>query len=307
MTTDQNTERTGTVFDIGYRSYEGVREGRARAWQTIFLDSIKNGMGIGRGGWAKFLPWLVLSPTIITGLVFAAIAAFFDQAGLEVDTGSGSSPVDLPGHDTLTSVIAFLLLIFAAFIGPELVCPDRRNRVIHLYFVRPITMVDYLGARWCAFVVLLLAVSLLPHLTLWGGLLFGVSDAVEHIKANWTDILRFVGNSAIFAVFAASFTFAVSSLTDRRMIATLIVVSVIMISSLAPVIIDIFKPSETVSSLAALLGVIDLNSSIIPSIIYGTYYDHDEYPRNIAIPIVWFAFLTFGSILATWRFYKAQK
>ena len=305
MTTEQNAERAGTVFDIGYRSYEGVREGRARAWQTIFLDSVKNGMGIGRGGWAKFLPWLVLSPTIITGLIFAAIAAFFDQAGIEVDTGGGSNPVDLPGHDTLTGVIGFLLLIFAAFIGPELVCPDRRNRVIHLYFVRPITLFDYLGARWCAFVFLLLAVSLLPHLTLWGGLLLGVADAVDHIKENWTDIPRFVGNSAIFAVFAASFTFAVSSLTDRRMIATLIVVSVIMISSLAPTIINIFEPSETVGNFTALLSVIDLNSNIIPSIVYGTYVD--EYSQNIAIPIAWFAFLTLGSIATTWRFYKAQK
>ena len=304
MTTDQ-TERTGTVFDIGYQSYAGEREGRSRAWQTIFWDGVKNGMGIGRGGWAKFLPWLVVAPTIITGLVFAAIAAFFEQLGVEVDTGEGGNPIDLPGHEDLISVVALLLLIFAAFVGPELVCPDRRNRVIHLYFVRPITLGDYLGARWIALVVLLLAAGLLPHLTLWIGLLVGVSDAVGHIQDNWLDIPRFVGNSAVFAIFAASFTFAVSSLTDRRMIATLIVVGTFMISTFAELIIGLFEPGGLTENLVGLVNLIDLNSNVIPSIFFGTYSESND--LNVSIPIAWIAFLTAGSVFATWRFYSKQR
>ena len=305
MTSDQQTERTGTVFDIGYQTYEGEREGRGRAWQTIFWDGVKNGMGIGRGGWAKFLPWLVVSPAILTGLVFAAIAAFFEQLGLEVDTGEGAEVVDLPSHDDLIGVIGFLLLIFAAFVGPELICPDRRNRVIHLYFVRPITLIDYLGARWLALVVLLLAASLLPHITLWVGLLIGVSDSLGHIQNNWTDIPRFLGNSAVFAVFAASFTFAVSSLTDRRMIATLIVISVIMISSFAGLIVELFNPPDSVSDPIALVNLIDVNTSIIPSIFFGDYTE--TYDLNIFFPIAWIVLLTAGSIFATWRFYSRQR
>ena len=305
MTSDQQTERTGTVFDIGYQTYEGEREGRSRAWQTIFWDGVKNGMGIGRGGWAKFLPWRVVSPAILTGLVFAAIAAFFEQLGLEVDTGEGAEVVDLPSHDDLIGVIGFLLLIFAAFVGPELICPDRRNRVIHLYFVRPITLIDYLGARWLALVVLLLAASLLPHITLWVGLLIGVSDSLGHIQDNWTDIPRFVGNSAVFAVFAASFTFAISSLTDRRMIATLIVISVIMISSFAGLIVELFNPPDSVSDPIALVNLIDVNTSIIPSIFFGNY--KETYDLNIVFPIAWIVLLTAVSIFATWRFYSRQR
>ena len=302
MTTDQ-TERTGTVFDIGYQTYEGEREGRSRAWQTIFWDGVKNGMGIGRGGWAKFLPWLVVSPAIITGLVFAAIAAFFEQLNIEADTGEGGNPIDLPGHQDLIGVIGFLLLIFAAFVGPELICPDRRNRVIHLYFVRPITLLDYLGARWLALVVLLLAASLLPHITLWVGLLIGVSDSLGHIQDNWTDIPRFVGNSAVFAVFAASFTFAVSSLTDRRMIATLIVISIIMISSFTGLIINLFEPPDSISDPITLVDLIGINTSVIPAIFFGNYYEN----LNIFIPIAWVSVLTTGSIFATWRFYFRQR
>ncbi len=304
MTTDQQ-ERTGTVFDIGYQSYEGIREGRNRAWQSLFIDGVKNGMGIGRGGWAKFLPWLVLSPTIATGLVFAAIGAFFEQFGFDVDETEGGLPLDLPGHLELTAVISFMILIFAAFVGPELVCPDRRNRVIHLYFVRPITMFDYLSARWCALFMLLLAASILPHITYWIGLLFGVADSLGHAQDNWPDIPRFIGNGIVFAIFTTSITIAISSITDRRMIATLIIIGIMMIASIAPGIVSIFNPSDTVMELINLIGLIDLASNIVPSIFFNTYAD--EYDLNIAIPIAWMILLTAASIAATWRFYQAQR
>ena len=304
MTTDQ-TERTGTVFDIGYQSYAGEREGRSRAWQTIFWDGVKNGMGIGRGGWAKFLPWLVLSPTIATGLVFAAIGAFFEQFGFDVDETEGALPVDLPGHLELTAVISFMILIFAAFVGPELVCPDRRNRVIHLYFVRPITMFDYLGARWCALFMLLLAASVLPHITYWIGLLFGVADSLGHAQDNWLDVPRFVGNGIVFAIFTTSITIAISSMTDRRMIATLIVVGTIMISTFAELIIGLFEPGGLTENLVGLVNLIGLNSNVIPSIFFGTYSESND--LNVSIPIAWIALLTAGSVFATWRFYSKQR
>ena len=303
MTTDQ--QRTGTVFDIGYQSYEGDREGRGLAWKTLIIDGVKNGMGIGRGGWAKFLPWLVLSPTIATGLVFAAIGAFFEQLGFDVEEAEGGLPLDLPGHLELTAVISFMVLIFAASVGPELVCPDRRNRVIHLYFVRPITMFDYLGARWCALFLLIFAASALPHVTYWIGLLFGVGDALGHAQDNWLDIPRFIGYSLVFATFTTAISIAISSITDRRMIATLIIIGIMMIASIAPGIVSIFNPSDTVMELVNLIGLIDLSSNIVPSIFFDTY--SENYDLNIAIPIAWMILLTVGSIAATWRFYQGQR
>ena len=85
MTSDQHPERTGTVFDIGYQTYAGEREGRSRAWKTMLWDGVKNGMGIGRGGWAKFLPWLVLSPDHRSpASSLPPSAPFFEQFGFDV-------------------------------------------------------------------------------------------------------------------------------------------------------------------------------------------------------------------------------
>ncbi len=42
--------------------------------------------------------------------------------------------------------------LFAAVVAPLLICPDRSDRVLSLYAARPITPLDYVGARWAAFV-----------------------------------------------------------------------------------------------------------------------------------------------------------
>ncbi len=305
MANSDQTTRTGAVFDIGYQSYQGDREGRERAWRAIFWDGIKNGMGIGRGGWAKFLPWLVVSPAIIIGLVFAAMAAFFEQLGIDVDTGDGSYPIDLPGHTDLISATTFLLLVFGSFTGPELICPDRRNQVIHLFFVRPIMMIDYLGARWCALLVLLFAAATLPHLTLWIGLMLGVPDAVEYMQDNWLNIPRFLGFTTIFAVVTASFIFAVSSLTDRRMIATLIAVGIMVLLGFTELIISLLDLQPWGEEIIRMLDLINLLSTVTPAIIFDTY--SETYELNMLVPIAWLIALTAGSIFAFWRFYKATR
>jgi len=45
------------------------------------------------------------------------------------------------------SLLAFVLLLFAATAGPELLCPDRRQNVLALIFTRPVTRSDYLLAK----------------------------------------------------------------------------------------------------------------------------------------------------------------
>src|SRR5690606_33665691 len=67
------TERTGSrapdqgaVYDIGYRSYSGPREGRHRARLAVFKNGVRTALGLGRGARAKALSWLFI--TILAGL-----------------------------------------------------------------------------------------------------------------------------------------------------------------------------------------------------------------------------------------------
>ncbi len=305
MAAPPTQQPSGRVFDIGYTPYTGSREGRGLARRTIFVDGVKNGMGIGRGGWAKFLPWLVVAPTIVVGIVFAVIAAVFYQVDLSIETGETDGIREELGHMSLISATTFLLLVFAAFVGPELICPDRRNRIIHLYFVRPITMLDYLGARWFAFFALVFAAASLPHVALWVGLLFGVTDATEHLRENWLDVPRFFANAAIFAALVSSLTFALSSVTDRRMIATLIVFAVIILSPIVGQVVSLFDATNLVVEAASIFDLINLTTVIVPQIVFGEFSTNHE--LNILVPIAVLTGVTVLSMFATWRFYHAKR
>ena len=173
----------GQVFDIGYQRYEGPRGGRAQARAAIFIDGIKAALGIGRGGRAKILPWLFLVVAIIPALVMAFIAGLLDRT---------MGDVDLPTHSQYYGVAVFILFLFAATAGPELLCPDRRSNVINLYLIRPLTTADYVGARWLAFLVVMLFAAWLPQLVLLTGLVLGAPEPGVYLQENWLDIPKFL-------------------------------------------------------------------------------------------------------------------
>lgn len=291
----QEANSAGRVFDIGYQRYLGPREGRDRARFSIFVDGLKTSLGIGRGGWAKFVPWLLIAPPIFVGLGFALVAAVAEQA-----LGEAGEELDLPSHLDLFSATGIITMLFAAVMGPELTCPDRRQGVMHLYLVRPITMLDYLGARWLAFLAIMVGVLVIPHVTFIGGIAFGVSDLGGYFRDNWLDIPRFLGASLLLAMFVNSFVFLVSSLTDRRMIATLIAIGIVFVSSVVFESIGAAVNSEWID----LLSLIGLSFGTIGEIVFGEYPSDADLPAFV--PLAWYVLLIVVFTAATWRIYESR-
>ena len=88
------TVSTGTVFDIGYQRYTGVREGRSRSRRAIFTDAIRIALGLGRGARAKILPWFFISVLSGIALIMALVAGAVDRLG-----GPGTAQkANLPSH-----------------------------------------------------------------------------------------------------------------------------------------------------------------------------------------------------------------
>ena len=55
--TPQPGRQTGDeVFDLGYRHYEGIREGRARARRAIYVNGLPTTLGLGRGTMQRCSP-----------------------------------------------------------------------------------------------------------------------------------------------------------------------------------------------------------------------------------------------------------
>src|SRR4029079_8105065 len=61
------------------------------------------------------------------------------------------------------------LLLFVAVCAPDVICPDRRQRVLPLLFAQPLTRIDYALAKLAAIAGLVFAFSFLPQVLLFVG------------------------------------------------------------------------------------------------------------------------------------------
>ena len=95
---------TGTVFDIGYQSYTGVREGRRRSRIAVYKDGLRAALGLGRGPRAKILPWFFISVLSAIALVMALIAGAIERIG-----GPGSAEkMNLPTHSDYYGIASII-------------------------------------------------------------------------------------------------------------------------------------------------------------------------------------------------------
>jgi len=217
---------TGTVFDIGYQRYSGTREGIRRSRLAIFKDSLRITLGLGRGGRAKILPWFFLVVLTFIALMMALIAGAAERMG-----GPGASD-NLPKHLDYYGIASIILFVFAAVVGPELLCRDRREGVINLYLVRPVTGTDYIAARWLAFVtVLTIGACWLPQIILLLGLAAGDADPAQYMRTHWLDVPKFLLAGVVMAVYAATVALLTASFTTRRAYASVFLVGLFIIST----------------------------------------------------------------------------
>ena len=221
------TGGTGTVFDIGYRSYAGVREGRARGRSAVYHDGIRIALGLGRGGRAKVLPWLFIIVLAAIGLVMALVAG----AATRMIGAGAAEQLNLPSYSDFYSFASIILFVFAAVVAPELLCRDRREGTINLYLVRPITTSDYLLGRWAAMVTVMLAAAWLPQFILLLGLTAGDLDPAAYFKAHWLDIPRFLAAGVVMVVYVTTLAMLTASFTTRRAYAAIFLVGLVAISA----------------------------------------------------------------------------
>lgn len=225
--TEPGSAHGGTVFDIGYQPYTGVREGRSRGRRAIFTDGVRTALGIGRGGRAKILPWLFIVALSALGLVFAIVAAAANAMG----GPGGAEKAGIPTHSDFYGVASVMLFVFAAVVAPDLLSPDKRNGVINLYRVRPITGTDYIVSRWAAFMSVMLIAVWLPQVLLFLGLSGSDPVPMDYLTKHWLDIPRFILSGAAMAAYATTLAMLAASFTTRRAYASVFLVGLFVITA----------------------------------------------------------------------------
>lgn len=215
----------GTVFDIGYQSYTGRREGRMRPRIAIFKDGVRIALGFGRSARAKVLPWFFIGLLSFIAIIMALIIGAAERLG------GPEAAANLPSHSDYYGIASILLFVFAALVAPELLCRDRREGTINLYLVRPLTGADYVASRWAAFMAVLTAAAWLPQAILFLALTMDDPSPWAYLQANWLDAPRFLAAGLVMAAYATTLAMLTASFTTRRAFASVFLVGLFVITT----------------------------------------------------------------------------
>lgn len=215
---------TARIADRGYRRYTGERGGVGSSMRSVVKYTVQRVLGIHRKFRFKVMPILTIVISYVPHMVFVGVVVLTNQleresqvTGAGVPDGAGRVVAnqliqDYPGSYT---TIVLAILLFAAFVAPEVLCTDRRTGMLGLYMASPLNRGSYLAAKGMAVMSIMLTVTLGPSLLLLIGYStqgYGPSGIVEWSSTIARVLLVGVG----IGLFHTMVSCAISSITTRR-------------------------------------------------------------------------------------------
>jgi ABC-2 type transport system permease protein len=237
----------GAVYDRGYRPYEGRRGRRGAATFALYKASMRRALGIRRSWRQKVAPFSLLAIVTIPAIVNVGVGYVTRDRFL-------SERIQIISYRGYVGVSAALLL-FVALVAPDVICPDRRQQVLPLMFARPITGIDYVAAKLGAIVTIVFAFSFLPQVVLFVGNMLVSNSALDYFTGHLDVIWKVTLAVGLLALYYAVVGVAISSLTERRIVAGASIIGLLLVTSIAAGIF-VGDPEINGGSAAALINVL---------------------------------------------------
>lgn len=197
------------ILERGYRPYAGPRLGVAHAVRSLWVQTLRHLLGLGRPARSKILPVLTIAFAYVPAVVFVGVIGLFGRRL--------SEPI-APEYGEYYGFVVSAIVLFVTFVAPEALCPDRRAKVLSLYLSSPLSRRTYLAAKFAAVMTILLSVTLGPPLLLLLG--YSLQGVGPDGVLGFLGILgRVAASGAALALVYGLLSMAVASLTDRRAVA----------------------------------------------------------------------------------------
>jgi ABC-2 type transport system permease protein len=223
------TAPAGSIYDLGYRHYEGKRNGRLYAMWSLFTESLRGVWGFGRPMSAKAAPFILAGLYALPAVIQLAFSSVIAQR-----VASSGQPVQLLEYYDYFAGFYFLVFFFCVAQAPELVCRDQRYQVLPLYFTRSMGRVEYALARLGSLAVALFVVLLVPGVALFIGDVLMKPDAFKAIGDELPKALPTIPASAVIALGLAALSLAISSFSPRRAYSAIGIVAYILLMEAIP-------------------------------------------------------------------------
>jgi ABC-2 type transport system permease protein len=204
-----SAEPRAQIFDIRYRLDDGERVGRKRAVWSFARWSGLRALGLYRDWKAKVGPFAMIVAALAPAISVLGVRA------LIADTADIQLPTDIISYREYAGIVGTAILVFAAIVAPRLVCEDRSERVLPLYFSTAVGPREYVGAKLLAALLPMLLVTIAPPLFLFVGNIVFATEPLNYLFDNVADVGRIMLGGTAMAVYYATFALAVASLTGR--------------------------------------------------------------------------------------------
>lgn len=222
------TNPTGRVYDRGYRPYDGELGGRSAARLALFKASVRRALGIRRSWRQKLFPWVLLAIATVPAIVNVGVAY--------ITRGRFEDTIEIITYREYVGV-STALLVFVGLTAPDVICPDRRNRVLPLLFSRPLTGSDYVAAKVGAVAAIVFAFGFLPQVVLFVGQMLVSDAALDYLTDNAAVLWQVPLAVAVLALYYASLAVAISSFATRRIVAAAALLIVLLVTSVTAAIL----------------------------------------------------------------------
>jgi ABC-2 type transport system permease protein len=239
----------GAVYDRGYRPYEGPRGRRGAAVFALYKASIRRALGLRRSWRQKVAPFALLAVVTVPAIVNVGI-------GYVTRNDSGDRFEIITYRDYVG--VSSALLLFVALVAPDVMCPDRRQRVLPLMFARPMTGSDYVAAKVGAIGSILFAFSFLPQVLLFVGNMLVSDSALDYFTGHLDILWKVPVSIVLLAFYYAVVGVTLASLTDRRIVAGAAIIGLFLVTSIASSVVVGDNFSSGNGSPGALINVLAL-------------------------------------------------
>ncbi|MFF1440877.1 ABC transporter permease [Streptomyces sp. NPDC058295] len=202
------------IHNIGYRSYDGPRLGRAYARRSLYSQSLRGAYGLGRSVKSKVLPMLLFVVMCVPAAIMVAVA---------VATKADELPVDYTRYAIIMQAV---ISLYVASQAPQSVSRDLRFKTVPLYFSRPIETADYVRAKFAALASALFVLTAAPLLVLYIGALLAKLDFADQTKGFAQGLV----SVALLSLLFAGLGLVIASVTPRRGFGIAAVIAVLTIS-----------------------------------------------------------------------------
>ena len=230
------TNRTGRVNDRGYRPYEGELGGRRAARMALFKASVRRALGFRRSWRQKLFPWVLLAIATVPAIVNVGVAY--------ITRDRFTDSIAIITYQEYVGV-STALLVFVGLTAPDVVCPDRRNRVLPLLFSRPLTGSDYVIAKVGAVAAIVFAFGFLPQVLLFVGQMLVSDAALEYLTDNAAVLWQVPLAVAALALYYASLAVAIASFATRRIVAAAALLIVLLVTSVTAAVLTEGRSTPT--------------------------------------------------------------